>query len=692
MGMTEPQSSGRMPPPGQHIDKDQSSRQRDEAAQADDAREAATVAADAPPTPAPDTQPDAAGGATPDSAWAHSFLAPPQAPDELGRLGPYRVLKVLGTGGMGIVFLAQDIRLGRQVALKAMLPQLASRPEARERFLREARTAAAIEHENIVAIFQVDEDRGVPYIAMPLLRGTTLESWLRAHKDEMLPLPLILKLGRQIAHGLAAAHAVGLIHRDIKPANLFLQSAAGDSSGRLALLPTSPLMADFRVKILDFGLARSSRGTQELTQSGVILGTPAYMAPEQARRGARVDHRADLFSLGVVLYRLCTGRLPFQGDDMMSTLMALATEEPTPPLEINPALPSSLSGLVMRLLQKDADSRPASAEDVAERLAAVETWLADAVLRPGAFEEPSSASAPRPPSAEQSAEPPGAAAAQRHVRELGPQEREARPARRDAPDQPDHPSHWDRDDVLNIRRPPSAAMSIAAMILGLSGLLIAISATVMGVTLPWCCLVGGFAGLSISGILSGLAIIFGLIGLKQAGRKYALTGLISAGITLVLILAYIVVVVVWGVNFFGQQQRNAPVFRPPMKFVPPAPVKPPAPAAGPLVFEKKDRLTQKDPKNQEQKPARTYKVQLEAGKTYVIDMKRNKGAGGDPYLILLDPQGKEVARDDDGGGNLDAQIRYSPAATGEYTIQATVLAAISIPNNGMPFTLTVRQE
>jgi tRNA A-37 threonylcarbamoyl transferase component Bud32 len=304
------------------------------------------------------------------------------------------VLKVLGQGGMGVVFLAQDTRLGRQVALKAMLPHLAAKADAHERFLREARTAAAIEHDNIVAILQVDEDRGVPYIAMPLLRGTTLESWLREHADEMLDVPLILKLGKQIAMGLAAAHTAGLIHRDIKPANIFLQATAIDPTGRCALLPSSPLVVDFRAKLLDFGLARSSAGDQNLTQSGAILGTPAYMAPEQARRGIKVTHRADLFSLGVVLYRLCTGRVPFQGDDMMSTLMATAMEEPAPPRDLNPALPPRLSKLVMRLLAKHADQRPESAAEVVERLEAIEARLTDAV--PVA----SLARTPAPPSAE----------------------------------------------------------------------------------------------------------------------------------------------------------------------------------------------------------------------------------------------------------------------------------------------------
>jgi serine/threonine protein kinase len=516
----------------------------------DDPSEAVTRVSAAPPTPAPDTVPHAADSPTPPATYAYNFLAPAQSPDEMGRLGPYRVLKVLGQGGMGVVFLAQDIRLGRQVALKAMLPHVAMRPEARERFLREAQTAARIEHDHIVAIYQVDEDRGVPYIAMPLLKGTSLENWLREHKDEVLPVPLILTLGRQLARGLAAAHAVGLIHRDIKPANIFLQAGTGDSSGSFMLQPGMALPAGFRAKILDFGLARSSSGEQNLTQSGVILGTPAYMAPEQARRGARVDHRADLFSLGVVLYRLCTGQLPFKGDDMMSTLMSLATEEPTPPREINAALPPRLSGLVVRLLQKDPERRPGSAEEVVERLEALEAWLADAALRPGGLEEAAAAPIPMPV-----------------VREVPVDE--AKPPRR-----------WPKQDDFDISlppAPPSTAMSMTSLILGICSVLLTGSVTILGVVLGlgcWCSVIGGAAGLGLGSLLAIVAIVCGLVGLRQGGKPYARAGLISAAFALVLTVAYLVLTLVFGVSL-GGGPRNAPLFgpaRPPPQVVPAAPV------------------------------------------------------------------------------------------------------------------------
>jgi serine/threonine protein kinase/Leucine-rich repeat (LRR) protein len=302
------------------------------------------------------------GDAEPMSANRESFgfLNPPQNPEELGRLGPYRVLKVLGHGGMGMVFLAEDPRLKRTVALKVMLPEVAKKETARERFLREARATAAIEHDHIITIYQVDEDRGVPYLAMPLLKGMSLEQYLKRAKETKKPLTLgqILKLAREIAKGLAAAHERGLIHRDIKPANIWLDATAGG-----------------RVKILDFGLARPTETDSTITQSGMIVGTPAYMAPEQAA-GQKIDGRADLFSLGVVLYRLCSGRVPWHGETAMATLMAVATEEETPLGQLNPDLPPALTELVAKLLAKKPEGRLKSAKAVVEAIVAIEKQLA----------------------------------------------------------------------------------------------------------------------------------------------------------------------------------------------------------------------------------------------------------------------------------------------------------------------------
>ncbi|HTU92477.1 MAG TPA: protein kinase, partial [Gemmataceae bacterium] len=292
-----------------------------------------------------------------------SFLAPSQAADELGRLGPYRVLKVLGAGGMGVVFRAEDPSLQRMVALKAMLPGLAENDGLRQRFLREARLAASLKHDHVVTIHQVGEDRGAPFLAMEFLEGESLEDRLK--REGKLPLAEVLRIGREIADGLQAAHERSLIHRDIKPGNIWLEKLPGERG-----VSTSR----YRVKILDFGLARSSSDDIHLTQSGAIVGTPAYMSPEQAR-GEKVDSRCDLYSLGCVLYRLCTGELPFKGDSAMSMLLALAIEQPKSPREVNPDVPPPLADLILRLLAKDPAQRPASAAIVAEDLQALERRL-----------------------------------------------------------------------------------------------------------------------------------------------------------------------------------------------------------------------------------------------------------------------------------------------------------------------------
>ncbi len=297
-----------------------------------------------------------AGDAGSQSACAdYSFLGAPLAADELGRVGGYRVLKRLGAGGMGLVFQAEDTQLRRMVALKVMQPRLAADPVARQRFLQEARAAAALRHDGIVTIHQVGEDGGLPFLAMELLPGETLES--RLQRSDPLPLAESVRIGREIADALAAAHSQGVVHRDIKPANIWLDAGAGG-----------------RVKILDFGLARciESGDDAQLTHSGVIVGTPAYMSPEQAR-ALKVDRRTDLFSLGVLLYRLCTGEMPFEGNDALSTMLAVTTQQPRPPHSAAPEVPRQLSDLVMKLLSKSPSERPESAQHVVEVLAGLET-------------------------------------------------------------------------------------------------------------------------------------------------------------------------------------------------------------------------------------------------------------------------------------------------------------------------------
>jgi eukaryotic-like serine/threonine-protein kinase len=299
---------------------------------------------------------------------AADFLSPPQGAGEIGRLGPYRVLKVLGNGGMGAVFLAEDPQLQRTVALKVMQPDAAKKATSRERFLREARATAKIEHDHIVTIYQVGEDRGVPYLAMQYLKGITLEDLLDKKEGKTgmaLGLGQVLKIGREIARGLAAAHEHNLIHRDIKPANIWLDASAGG-----------------RVKILDFGLVRVAAESR-LTTLGAAVGTPAYMAPEQARTD-KIDVRADLFSLGVVLYRMCTGRVPWLGNEPSETVIAVLTEEPTPVQELNPSLPPKLAKLIMTLLAKKPEDRPPSAKAVAEAIQAIERQQPAAQLQAAA--------------------------------------------------------------------------------------------------------------------------------------------------------------------------------------------------------------------------------------------------------------------------------------------------------------------
>ncbi len=283
---------------------------------------------------------------------------PAATPPLPARLEYYQPLSILGQGGMGTVYLALDTRLGREVALKTLRPDQAADSQAKERFLREARAAAKLSHDHLVPIFYVGEADGVPFLAMPLLKGETLEALLK-RRTGPLPIEQTLRIAHETAAGLAAAHDAGLIHRDIKPSNLWLEAPGG------------------RVKVLDFGLAKAAgtgadvQDETHLTSCGTVVGTPAYMAPEQAR-GQTLDGRADLFSLGCVLYEALTGARPFGGSDTMAILMNLAMHTPPAPQTLNPACPAELSQLVMQLLEKDPANRPASAHAVIDALTAME--------------------------------------------------------------------------------------------------------------------------------------------------------------------------------------------------------------------------------------------------------------------------------------------------------------------------------
>ncbi len=344
---------------------------------------ATTAPPGAPKPPASDTATALAGSGARDESTvdaqgrprigrppAFPFLAPPQQPDEIGRLGTYRVLEELGRGGMGVVFRAEDTHLRRVVALKVMLPQHVTNPTDKARFVREARAQAAVEHDHVAKIYEVNEVRGAPYLTMPLLKGQNLAAALRANPK--VPLAEALRIAREMAEGLAAAHEQNLVHRDIKPGNVWLEGARR------------------RVKILDFGLARPvgtetggsgapvspilGASTADLTYQGAVIGTPAYMSPEQGR-GERLDGRSDLFSLGLVLYQMLAGRHPFRGENATALLIAIATDVPPLPSATNPEVPPALDELAMALLAKRPDGRPATAEAVVEQLRAIEARL-----------------------------------------------------------------------------------------------------------------------------------------------------------------------------------------------------------------------------------------------------------------------------------------------------------------------------
>ncbi|HTU92329.1 MAG TPA: protein kinase [Gemmataceae bacterium] len=280
-------------------------------------------------------------------------LAPSPIQGHLGRLGSYEIVEIIGRGGFGVVFKAFDPSLNRFVALKVLAPHLASNAAARKRFAREARSAAAVRDEHVVAIHNVEEANGLPYLVMEYISGLSLQQ--RLDLNGPLAVEEILRIGRQIAAGLAAAHAQGLIHRDIKPANILLENNVE------------------RVKITDFGLARAADDAR-LTQSGTLAGTPQYMAPEQAR-GEPLDHRADLFSLGSVLYALCTGRPPFRAASTLAVLRCIGEETPQPIRQINPAIPPWLEEIIAILQAKEPAQRFSSAAEVAELLGQFLTYL-----------------------------------------------------------------------------------------------------------------------------------------------------------------------------------------------------------------------------------------------------------------------------------------------------------------------------
>ncbi|MCG8651917.1 MAG: protein kinase, partial [Pirellulales bacterium] len=274
------------------------------------------------------------------------LLSPTDDPEMLGRIGDYEISGVVGVGGMGAVLKGFDRSLRRVVAVKVMAPHLADNGSARTRFQREARAAAAITHDNVIDTYGVSEANGLPYLVMPFARGPSLQKRI----DDSGPLTAIevIRIGRQIASGLAAAHEQGLVHRDIKPANILLNEGIE------------------RLWITDFGVARAIDDAS-MTQTGLIAGTPQYMSPEQAR-GEFVDHRSDLFSLGSILYTACTGRPPFRAEAAYGILRRITDTDPRPIREIKPDVPQWLCRVIDRLMAKHPADRFQNAEEVAELL------------------------------------------------------------------------------------------------------------------------------------------------------------------------------------------------------------------------------------------------------------------------------------------------------------------------------------
>lgn len=283
------------------------------------------------------------------------------------RLGPYRIAGSLGSGGMGEVYRARDLRLERDIAIKVLPHRIATERAPRERFEREARTVAAINHPSIVTIHSVEESDGIPFLTMELVEGRTLTALIPRGG---MPLARVLEIATPLADAIAAAHHKGITHRDLKPANIMVRE-------------------DGRVKVLDFGLAKLreegtdgggiSNSTEALTGEGRIVGTVAYMSPEQAE-GKPVDHRADIFSLGVILYEMATGERPFKGETQLSTLSSLLRDTPASAESLNPAIPHELAQIIKRCLAKDPDRRHESAQDLRNQLEDLKQDLDSGIL------------------------------------------------------------------------------------------------------------------------------------------------------------------------------------------------------------------------------------------------------------------------------------------------------------------------
>ena len=340
-------------------------------------------------------------------------------------LGPYRLLARIGAGGMGEVWKAEDMRLLRPVAVKILSERIATDAESKTRFLREARTAAQLNHPNIATIYAVDEQDDVMYIAMELVEGESLADLIAGAN---LSRNDAVRITRQVAEALAEAHSKGIVHRDIKPENIIVTTRS--------------------VKVLDFGIAKhvgpaKTSDNATLTQGGMILGTPYYMSPEQAL-GRPVDGRTDLFSLGVVLYEALSSQRPFRGDTVTETIVQIVMSEPPDITTVVPSVPHALAEVVRRCLQKKAENRYRDANELIEALERVErlersavaeknvptvrtpisaptaeSIFAGAIISPVTPVAPSPSPAPPPPVSAPTVRPPSAQGAREQIREAG---------------------------------------------------------------------------------------------------------------------------------------------------------------------------------------------------------------------------------------------------------------------------------
>jgi serine/threonine protein kinase len=267
------------------------------------------------------------------------------------RLGHYTIVSLLGTGGMGSVYRATDATLGRDVALKILPADVASEPDRLDRFRREARALASLNHPHIVTVYSVEHIDGVHFLTMELVSGRSLD---RIIGGKPLPIDRVLQVGQAVADALSATHDRGIIHRDLKPANVILSESG-------------------LVKVLDFGLAKvhSADASEALegptsppTASGIVLGTPAYMSPEQLSGSVEVDHRTDIFSLGILLYEMATGARPFGGRSHADLSASILRDVPRPVSEIMPATPVALARIITRCLEKSASARFATMAEV----------------------------------------------------------------------------------------------------------------------------------------------------------------------------------------------------------------------------------------------------------------------------------------------------------------------------------------